>query len=95
MFSVDLNNVFCSSPAAPVGGQILLGLNPSANCFVYEQIGISILSHYGHVAPTELADVLLQGCSIAEILKMKQRTVKAHIHRLFMRFGIKHGVKRV
>lgn len=46
----------------------------------------------------QLADLLLQGCSnaeIAEILKMKQRTVKAHFHRLFMRFGIKHGVKRV
>jgi DNA-binding CsgD family transcriptional regulator len=45
-----------------------------------------------------IAALLLQGCSNTEIakqLKMKPRTVKAHFNRLFKRFGIKDGIKRV
>jgi DNA-binding NarL/FixJ family response regulator len=46
----------------------------------------------------QITDLLLQGCSnleIAELLKMKQRTVKAHFNRLFLRFGITNGIRRV
>jgi|GraSoiStandDraft_60_1057301.scaffolds.fasta_scaffold408583_2 hypothetical protein len=46
----------------------------------------------------EIVELLLEGCSnreIAETLKMKQRTVKAHLNRLFMRFGVSQGIKRV
>jgi len=54
----------------------------------------------GELAPRErqIAELLLQGCSNAEIarqLKMNQRTVKAHFNRLFLRFGIDGGIKRV
>src|SRR5258707_6121900 len=52
------------------------------------------------LAPRErqIADLLLQGCDNEEIgkeLKMARRTVKAHFNRLFLRFGIRDGVKRV
>jgi DNA-binding NarL/FixJ family response regulator len=46
----------------------------------------------------EIADLLLQGCGNAEIsdvLRIKRRTVKAHFNRLFLRFGISDGIKRV
>ncbi len=46
----------------------------------------------------QIADLLLQGCSnveIAKLLKMNRRTVKAHFNRLFLRFGITDGIKRV
>src|SRR6266436_5703574 len=46
----------------------------------------------------QIVELLLQGCDNAEIasqLKMARRTVKAHFNRLFMRFGITGGVKRV
>jgi len=46
----------------------------------------------------QIAELLLQGCDNAEIakqLKMNQRTVKAHFNRLFVRFGIHDGIKRV
>jgi len=46
----------------------------------------------------EIADLLLQGCGNAEIsqvLKINRRTVKAHFNRLFLRFGISDGIKRV
>jgi Bacterial regulatory proteins, luxR family len=46
----------------------------------------------------QIADLLLQGCDnmeIAKQLKMAKRTVKAHFNRLFMRFGINSGIKRV
>ncbi len=46
----------------------------------------------------QIADLLLQGCDNAEIsklLKMKRRTVKAYMNRLFRRFEIKDGIKRV
>jgi DNA-binding NarL/FixJ family response regulator len=46
----------------------------------------------------QIAALLLQGCDNPEIareLKMKNRTVKAHFSRLFVRFGIRRGIKRV
>jgi hypothetical protein len=46
----------------------------------------------------QIADLLLQGCENAEIarqLKMARRTVKAHFNRMFLRFGISSGIKRV
>src|ERR1700738_621044 len=46
----------------------------------------------------QIADLLLQGCDNTEIasqLKMARRTVKAHFNRLFVRFGIDDGIKRV
>src|SRR6185312_7858569 len=52
------------------------------------------------LAPREqqIVDLLLQGCDnddIAKQLKMARRTVKAHFNRLFLRFGIHGGIKRV
>ena len=52
------------------------------------------------LAPREqqVIELLLQGCDNAEIareLKMARRTVKAHFNRLFIRFGISSGIKRV
>jgi len=46
----------------------------------------------------QITDLLLQGCDNAEIakqLKIAPRTVKAHFNRMFMRFGITSGIKRV
>lgn len=46
----------------------------------------------------QIADLLLQGCDNAEIAKelhMARRTVKARFNRLFLRFGICDGIKRV
>jgi DNA-binding NarL/FixJ family response regulator len=46
----------------------------------------------------QIVDLLLQGCDNAEIatqLNMARRTEKAHINRLFLRFGITGGIKRV
>src|SRR2546423_12054239 len=46
----------------------------------------------------QIVELLLQGCDNAEIarqLKMARRTVKAHFNRLFLRFGISDGIKRV
>lgn len=46
----------------------------------------------------QVLELLLQGCENAEIasqLKMALRTVKAHMNRLFLRFGIRGGIKRV
>src|ERR1700683_4221342 len=46
----------------------------------------------------QIVDLLLQGCDNAEIasqLKMARRTVKAHFNRMFLRFGITGGIKRV
>jgi hypothetical protein len=46
----------------------------------------------------EIAELLLQGCDNEEIAKqlhMARRTVKAHFNRLFLRFGISGGIKRV
>src|SRR5579863_2433148 len=46
----------------------------------------------------QISELLLQGCDNSEIatqLNIAQRTVKAHFNRLFLRFGIKNGIKRV
>src|SRR3981189_2945698 len=46
----------------------------------------------------QIVELLLQGCDNAEIarqLNMARRTVKAHFNRLFLRFGISGGIKRV
>src|SRR6476660_8333784 len=46
----------------------------------------------------QIVELLLQVCDNAEIanqLKMARRTVKAHFNRLFLRFGITGGIKRV
>jgi DNA-binding NarL/FixJ family response regulator len=46
----------------------------------------------------QIVDLLLQGCDNSEIardLHIAERTVKAHFNRLFLRFGIKGGIKRV
>src|SRR5690349_25125441 len=46
----------------------------------------------------QIVELLLQGCDNTEIarqLQMARRTVKAHFNRLFMRFGITGGIKRV
>src|SRR5581483_3993487 len=46
----------------------------------------------------QVVELLLQGCDNDEISKqlhMARRTVKAHFTRLFARFGIAGGVKRV
>ena len=53
-----------------------------------------------HLGPRErqIAELLLQGCDndeIARQLNMARRTVKAHFNRLFLRFGIRDGIKRV
>ena len=54
----------------------------------------------GSLGPRErqIVELLLQGCVNAEIaceLKMAPRTVKAHFNRLYLRFGISDGIKRV
>jgi DNA-binding CsgD family transcriptional regulator len=46
----------------------------------------------------QIAELLLQGCDNSEIarqLKIARRTVKAHFNRLFLRFAITGGIKRV
>ena len=46
----------------------------------------------------QIIELLLLGCDNAEIareLKMAPRTLKVHFHRLYLRFGISDGIKRV
>jgi DNA-binding NarL/FixJ family response regulator len=46
----------------------------------------------------QIVDLLLQGCDNSEIardLNIAERTVKAYFNRMFLRFGIKGGIKRV
>ena len=46
----------------------------------------------------QIVELLLEECVNAEIareLKMAPRTVKAHFHRLYLRLGIRDGIKRV
>ncbi len=58
------------------------------------------MEQYVRLGPREqqIVELLLQGCDNAEIarqLNMARRTVKAHFNRLFLRFGITGGIKRV
>src|ERR1700687_4879800 len=60
----------------------------------------SMEEKFQQVGPRErqIIDLLLQGCDNSEIardLNIAERTVKAHFNRLFLRFGIKGGIKRV
>jgi hypothetical protein len=82
------------------------GKLPSAiyHCFFGTDLsgnwGVGMKDESVRLAPREqqIADLLLQGCDNAEIskeLKMARRTVKAHFNRLFVRFGINSGIKRV
>jgi hypothetical protein len=53
-----------------------------------------------HLGPRDqqIVELLLQGCDNSEIakqLKMAPRTVKARFNRLFLKFGITQGIKRV
>jgi DNA-binding NarL/FixJ family response regulator len=46
----------------------------------------------------QIVNLLLQGCDNSEIardLNIAERTVKAHFNRMFQRYGIKGGIKRV
>jgi DNA-binding NarL/FixJ family response regulator len=63
-------------------------------------MSLSIEQEFEGVGPRErqIIELLLQGCDNSEIardLKIAERTVKAHFNRLFLRFGIKGGIKRV
>ena len=54
----------------------------------------------GSLGPRErqIVELLVQGSDNAEIaheLKMSPRTVKVHFNRLYLRFGISDGIKRV
>src|ERR1700690_282675 len=62
--------------------------------------GVAMKDQSVRLGPREqqIVELLLQGCDNAEIasqLKMARRTVKAHFNRLFLRFGITGGIKRV
>jgi DNA-binding NarL/FixJ family response regulator len=62
--------------------------------------GVAMTEQSVRLGPREkqIVELLLQGCDNAEIadqLKMARRTVKAHFNRLFLRFGITCGIKRV
>src|SRR5208282_109184 len=66
----------------------------------YTRRGILMKERTIRLGPREqqIVELLLQGCDNAEIasqLKMARRTVKAHFNRLFLRFGITGGIKRV
>ena len=56
--------------------------------------------YFDQLGPRErqIVDLLLQGCDNSEIardLNIAERTVKAHLNHMFVRFGIKGGIKRV
>jgi hypothetical protein len=62
--------------------------------------GFRVKDKFIRLGPREqqIVELLLQGCENSEIarqLKMARRTVKAHFNRLFLRFGISGGIKRV
>src|SRR5258708_22868027 len=82
--------VIWNNPAAPFSGRA--GRIQNQGAVMTEQ---SV-----RLGPREqqIVELLLQGCDNAEIanqLKMARRTVKAHFNRLFLRFGIHGGIKRV
>jgi len=66
----------------------------------YRPGAVFMEENFDQVGPRErqIIDLLLQGCDNSEIardLNIAERTVKAHFNRLFLRFGIKGGIKRV
>jgi DNA-binding NarL/FixJ family response regulator len=78
------------------------GPNGAASCAVgWHWQGVVFMEEkFGHVGPREqqVVELLLQGCDNSEIAKdlnIAERTVKAHLNRLFLRFGIRGGIKRV
>src|SRR5580698_1903568 len=76
--------------------QLRRGLSALAN----QTQGVGMAQESVRLGPREeqVVELLLQGCDNAEIasqLKMARRTVKAHFNRLFLRFGITDGIKRV
>src|SRR6202046_686993 len=76
--------------------QLRRGLSALAN----QTQGVGMAQESVRLGPREeqVVELLLQGCDNAEIasqLKMARRTVKAHFNRLFLRFGITGGIKRV
>src|SRR5271168_4169706 len=76
--------------------QLHRGLSTLAN----QTQGVVMAEQSMRLGPREeqVVELLLQGCDNAEIasqLKMARRTVKAHFNRLFLRFGINGGIKRV
>ena len=76
--------------------QLHQGLSVLAN----QTQGVEMTEQSVRLGPREqqIVELLLQGCDNAEIatqLKMARRTVKAHFNRLFLRFGINGGIKRV
>jgi DNA-binding CsgD family transcriptional regulator len=57
-----------------------------------------LLSELSH-REKQILDLLIEPCDgnqqIGQRLGMATRTVKAHMNRLFLRFGIRGGIKRV
>lgn len=50
------------------------------------------------VVDRKIVNLMLQGASISDIaaaIKVKPRTVKAHLSRMYQRFGITSGIRRV
>jgi DNA-binding NarL/FixJ family response regulator len=59
-----------------------------------------MVEKFNELGPREqkIINLLLQGYENSEIardLKIAERTVKAHFSRMFRRFGIRGGIKRV
>src|ERR1700690_2943614 len=77
--------------------------NPAVQCcrnYLDQGAGKVMSEQSVRLGPREkqIVELLLQGCDNAEIakqLKMARRSVKAHFNRLFLRFGINDGIKRV
>src|SRR6267142_4741113 len=74
--------------------------SPLERSVPYRSGASSMEENFDQVGPRErqIIDLLLQGCDNSEIardLNIAERTVKAHFNRLFLRFGIKGGIKRV
>jgi DNA-binding NarL/FixJ family response regulator len=81
-------------------GKVQPGRQFSAKAMQTQKRGESMKEQTVRLGPREqqIVELLLQGCDNAEIasqLKMARRTVKAHFNRLFLRFGITGGIKRV
>jgi DNA-binding NarL/FixJ family response regulator len=78
----------------------MLGCEPFLGRRRFQKEGDLMKEQTVRLGPREqqIVELLLQGCDNAEIanqLKMARRTVKAHFNRLFLRFGITGGIKRV